>query len=106
LEVAEALRNLAKNLLEAASGTIDATDKLEGVAVLTEQLLLLAFDAVGVVAVQPAEERGSRRASAPPLLPGVGPRTGLGGLDARCAHTLALRGRSRASLWGCSCASL
>jgi len=50
LEVAEALQNLAKNLLEAASGTIDVTDKLERVAVLTEQLLLLAFDAVEVVA--------------------------------------------------------
>ena len=39
---------------------------------------------------QPAEERGSRRESAPPLLPGVGSRAGLGGLEARCAHTLAL----------------
>ena len=36
--MAEALRNLAKNLLEAASGTIDATDKLEGVSELTDRL--------------------------------------------------------------------
>ena len=41
---------MAESLLGAASGTIDVNGKLDGVSELTEQLLLLAFDAVVAVA--------------------------------------------------------
>ena len=57
MEVAEALFNLGGNLLEAPSGTVVVTDKLEGVSELTEQLLLLAYDAVVAVA-EPAPGKG------------------------------------------------
>ena len=50
MEVAEALFNLGGNLLEAPSGTVVVNGKLAGVAALTEELLLLAPDAMVVVA--------------------------------------------------------
>ena len=51
----EALRQLAQRMLEAACSVNTITGKLAGVSKLTEELLLLASDAVELVAAAAPE---------------------------------------------------